>query len=229
MIMIINYLGMALAILLIFRAIPFFLRKFNISDESRRIINMASPILELVLWVLLAFKVITHYFSEESYFSLIMAGFIIVSLIILSLFILKDFVAGLILKSEYGLTKGLSISTKDFSGKIQRSSLLNAEILTDDQEIIKVPYSKISGEIIKIPVKGDLLRKYEFVLRFPAKKSIDETKKIAFKRLISKPWIIPSKKPELLYKKTESGFHVFKVYLFCLNEEHARLAIEGIE
>lgn len=226
--MILKYISFALAIFIIFRAIPLSLHKINISDKTRRHINIILPVLEFLLWILLIYKIINYYFSDKTYFSIIIIGIIIISIIIISFFILKDFTAGLILRTEYGLSKGVNISTKDFSGKIIKTSYLNAEILTDKQEIIKVPYSKINGEIIKIPIEGDLLNKYEFEIKYSNKNSIDESKKIIYNKILIKPWIIPTKKPEIIFIKTDENIHYFKIYLFCLNEEHARLAMENI-
>ena len=228
MIVIIKYIGIALSILFLFRVVPYILRRINISNTTRKQINMLSPVVEFVLWSLLAYNVISHFFSEKSYFTAVIISFIILALLVFSFFVLKDFVAGLVLKSEYGIVKGIYVSTKDFSGKILHTSHLNAEILTDNQEIIKVPYSKMNGEIIKIPVEGDLIKKFEFELSFPNEKSIDETKKILFNQLITNAWVISSKQPEIVFLRANENTLFFKVFLFCLSEEHARTAIQNI-
>ncbi len=115
-------------------------RKFYI------LIKKILPIIDLATAATTIFWITYRVFIDSEALPVVTSIVAIILLSLLGWFWGRDFVAGIILKSENYFEKSKMIRLNDKSGRIIKTTLRYLEFKTDDGEAIRVPYSKISSE-----------------------------------------------------------------------------------
>ena len=186
---------------LIFRIVPRIFHKLNLRKSRSDTFTKYFPILEFIIWTGFLFWAVREIFEDKFYFTTIVTGIVIIILIIIAFFVFKDFAAGLVLKTEYGLKKDEIIEIENSSGKIIKLGYLSLELETSKQEKVKIPYGKISGKKITIPNPSESLKRFLFNIRVAKKKDLLQTKQELKKKLLNAPWTAVTKLPEIQMKK----------------------------
>lgn len=180
------------------------------------------PVLEFVLWFLYLFWALSGIFSHWDYYNILMHSVIIAVIIILAWFIIKDFVAGIVLKAEMPFHIGQNISLPGIEGKLKKLGFRSLEIEKNDGQSTKVPYSKLTGEMITCQSKSESSKGYETTVSLKSSINDEKACELIKKKLMLLPWALPSKKPyiELLEDKDKSK-KTYLVKYFAINNQHA--------
>lgn len=130
----------------------------------------------------------------------VLAGLLIVFLVGFSFywcsqFFLKDFIAGISLKSRPNFADGSLISTKHFRGVIARLGLLTVEIQQEDLSTLVIPYSQIVGRPITISEGPAERRIHTLTLSVPGRKDKMRTLQHLKNYILNSPLTIPGDAP----------------------------------
>ena len=115
--------------------------------------------------------------------------------------------AGIILRLERRIRPGDSIQTDDDAGKLERFNFQSLAIMTDDGQLVHVPYSRITSNVIAQSTNQEKLMAHSFSLKVGTKESHQSVKERIVQLVISCPWTAVSHPVQV----NASGAGEFKV------------------
>jgi len=193
------------------------LRRFYI------LIKKIVPILDLALVLTITFWLIFRFFQNSDLLPIIIAA---ASLILLSLFgwfLGRDFIAGIILKSENYFEKNKKVRLNNKSGRIIKTTLRYLEFETDDGEAIRVPYSRITGEYFTKLSPGEKNESHLITLHVNELADTKTLRESLRKIIYNSPWHLAAKEPVIeIVSSAEGGFKI-NVNIYTMNSSHADL------
>jgi hypothetical protein len=214
----------------VFAKLAGYIKSFS---RLNNIIKRILPLLDLITIVIIIFWLVVKIFWGSDTLPLITASTAVIFIGLLGWFWGRDFVAGIILKSENYFEKNKMIKLNDKNGRIIKTTLRYLEYETDSGESIRVPYSKISRDYFS---KLSPDEKYESHLitipmnMIPDSISLRESIR---KKIYNSPWYLAGKEPVIEIDSSEEGRFKVKVNIYTINSLHADLIrrelIEGIE
>ena len=101
-----------------------------------------------VIWIAYVFWATDFLFKTKFYYQYLIYALILIVAGFLAWFLLRDIFAGIIFRVMHNLKNGSYVRAGDLSGQIKSQQLSYLKILTADGQLIRVPYSKISREVI---------------------------------------------------------------------------------
>ncbi len=192
-------------------------KKFHI------IIKKILPIIDLATVAIVIFWITFIIFRDSDALPIITSVVAIILLGLLGWFLGRDFVAGIILKSENYFEKNKKIRLNNKSGRIIKTTLRYLEFETDDGEAIRVPYNKISGEYFS---KLSPDEKYESHLITLNVKEVADTKTLREslrKNIYNSPWYLAAKEPVIEIVSSAEGGYKINLNIYTINSSHADL------
>lgn len=110
--------------------------------------------IEVVVWLLFALIAITQLFTAS--ISITAGLLVVIGLVGLNFW--RDFFPGLLLRVSNKFKKNDLVRFDEYSGKLQRLGITSVHIKTDEEELIYIPYRKITDNIfVKRQAKGKLM------------------------------------------------------------------------
>lgn len=203
---------------LIPRIISRILNKKNKIESFRKIYMFA----EFILWTAFIFWALKEVFEEKFYFTTIMTGIVVIVTATFGFYVLRDFVAGMILKTEYNLKEGGVIKFEDTAGLITEAAYLSMELETEEHEKMKIPYSKIIGKKIVIPNPAESLKKFVLKIKVPVKTDIISVKKQLKIKMLNSSWTAVTEIPDIKLENENLNYYDFKIIVFAQNKNHAQ-------
>jgi small-conductance mechanosensitive channel len=196
-----------------------------IPGESRwrNLLLRSLPLAEFVVWLTYAFWAATIVFSGLPYRGVVESVMALVLVVALGWYVLRDFLNGILLKSENEFRKGQSIKTSFVSGKITGIGYRTMQIENDKGEKVRVPYSRLGETIItRPPQKG---QSHSHLLKFSlaANKNPVALPPEISRELLNMPWIITEDEPSVNLVHDADGQLMLEIKFSVLKEEHALL------
>lgn len=190
-------------------------------------IQTSLPLIELLAWITYLFWGALILFGKHVHYDLIVVVMAILIILGLAWFVFRDILAGVLLKTEKSLEHGQVIKTPIVEGKIKKTGTRFLELINDKGETIKVPYSRLSNELIIIPPENEESLPHQLLLPVASEKQAEEIKKQVISHLLALPWII-SPHPVVKLIKTEEGKHAIHITFHTHNLTHAALVEEKL-
>ncbi|MDD3875535.1 MAG: mechanosensitive ion channel [Bacteroidales bacterium] len=183
------------------------------------------PILETATWIIFIYLGLRGIFEEHYFWEIILFIAILVVLFFISWFFLRDFLAGIFIKSENQLDINKSINLPVIKGKINKIGYRSIEIKTENGELTKIPYSKLANDIITFPNEG---KEYcvKHIIELTLKNDRPYTDYLQMLRMyvLNIPWTHISKDPVISLEGTSIDEYTFKVEFYALNKDQAQRA-----
>ena len=206
----IGFVGAILIGITLFAALKLFRKAMDFilaRSAYRSKFNRSFPIVETALWLIYAGWAVGLVFAAQLYSDLAMATVLGMALIWFAWFAAKDWIAGVILKTRNAFEIGQQIKIADTEGKIRHLGYLAMDLVLDDGEIVKIPYSRATG-IIQCKDADRLEGSHS---RFSFLISQDRSVSAAVARLrqaiLSSPWSSVRAEPKIsLVETTEDGY-----------------------
>ena len=224
----IEFLVFVLLIYILIRVGVKIISYINVFRKPYIFIKKILPILDLAIAITVTYWFIYRIFKDLDLLPIVMA---IITLILLTLFGWlwgRDFITGIILKSENYFEKNKKIRLNNQSGKIIKTTLRYLEFETDEGEAIRVPYSKISGEYFS---KLSPIEKYEsHLITLRANKAADtKTLREALRKSIyNSPWYLVGKEPLIEITSSTEGGYKIDLNVYTINSSHRELIIQDL-
>ena len=209
----------------ILRFLKLIINKVGDSNRMVKKIQVAEPLIALVAWVLLLFWVIYFLFYEKSYYNFIVFALIVLIFLSVSWFFVKDFIAGVAFKVQNNYSSGDIVQFGNVSGKLDTLHLTHVSIYTNEGRLVKIPYSRLSNEIVSQKSAGGSLGREQFVLKVRKKQGVDELKEKLNNLLLNSPWRVSSRMPSVKLKAESEDFFEFEIQLEARNEKHLNYVV----
>lgn len=212
-------------------AINFLLRKVLASIKGSSgvlaIIKKYFPLLELTFWGAFLFWVSTMVgLQYKSYFQFLL---LIMSFVLFFWFFIRDYIAGIQLKSRYNFSPGQSYKSGQVSGLIKKIRLLYIEIKSDSGGEYKIPYSQIDQKSLELNIQekgaGESLIKVEL----DASLNEISTSQRIIELVINTPWCSHKSTPIVNVLEETNGQKTYEISCVLLGENGGKLIREMIE
>ncbi len=191
-----------------------------VSQSRFHKIPASMPIVELVVWVAFVFWSTAYTLSQKSYYPVLVVVLVVVLVTLLSWFLVRDFIAGVLFKSQQVYKIGQMIKTAEYSGQITRMGNLHLSLQTEQGESARIPYSVLSNRVI-LKQKQDFADTNSFTLIVPQSFSKEEWAKKLEADILSSPWVSTKANPVIKIINETSDTFTFSVSVVTLNPEHA--------
>ena len=202
-----------------------------ISGENKwvMLLRRTLPLVELIVWLAFAFWAASIIFPDYTFRRLVIGAMTIVLVLALGWYVFRDFLNGILLKTESALKTGQTIKTSFVSGKIISIGYRTLQLETDKGERLRVPYSRLSDAIvIQPPQKGQShTHMFNFFLK-DGSKAQQVTEKV-YRELVNMTWVISENEPGVNLVHNESGEISLEVKFTVMKEEHAILVGRKLE
>ncbi|MEN7546452.1 mechanosensitive ion channel domain-containing protein [Rapidithrix thailandica] len=177
-------------------------------------------IVEGLTWFLFIVYASQQLISDPTLNSIILLAICLVAIIWLAWFGVRDFIAGIILKSDGSLSRFERINVKGITGKILSLGYRSLELETDNGETVTIPYSRISGEMRIKPNPSKTVKSHRFELSLPKDMPVSETRDLLNTLVNSAPWSSLKKEPQLKILAETEDLYRFEIIIYTLQVEY---------
>lgn len=185
-------------------------------------------LLEIVIWIIFAIWALKTILEESIYYTVIVIVIFLSLAIWITWFVVKDFIAGLVFKLNDNYQKGQFIEVNDIKGYIEEMNYLTLDLISETGETIKIPYSKIQGNIHKKSILDKSTIQYKFELQIPKNYSFEKAKGEIKKAILLTPGV-DLKEPIIKIIKIDESFQIIEIVAFILNNKTIDLLLSNIE
>lgn len=193
------------ALFLLFRLLFWFSGRVVRSAVMRTGSKALLPVIELTAWVGYVFWGVHILFGGHLYYDIVIGVMIVLLVLAVAWFVFRDFLAGVLLKAEKSLTPGQTIRTPLGGGKIKRLGSRAVELVNEQGETVRIPYSRLSNELLILPPGDEESRPHHLRILLPDSLSPDTAQEIIARKLLAMPWII-GPGPEVSVDRTADGY-----------------------
>lgn len=218
------YLEVFIVTLLLFvlmRTLAFVTRVYISSSRLKIVFMRIIPVLELVLWGIWVFWAAGRLFQNSFLYQLFTGSALVLVLIIFGWYFLRDYVAGILLKSETTLEPGQEVHSGDVKGVIRKVGLRSLELVTTGGETIKLPYSVMSTRLFSRIQGRRKWSEQELKLVVPSLYSPEKIRMELKRRLLEMSWLPVPEKVDIAIEAGDGTTYRVVVLYYVLNDEMA--------
>ncbi len=133
-------------------------------------------------------------------------------------FALRDIIAGVVLQLQDVYRNGQEIRVDNLEGVIRKVGKLGLELEQADGERIKIPYSRISGNVHTKIEPGEQVRRTRFSMAIPRRGNVNDVITQLRFQLLTMPWIQPGSEPEISLLAEQNEKFEFEIILHVVNK-----------
>lgn len=192
-------------------------------QKSLKTILRLLPAIELFLWtawVLWIFERLTIQWRGQQTILLVL---VLVWIIIISWFFLRDFFAGVILKTENAFNLNQQIITPEAKGVIRKIGFRSLEVEGETGKFCRIPYSRLSNQIFGLQAPADTVLSHELTLRIVSSQKVAEVKKQITTELLLMPWVSVNHIPEVQVLSEDQGATTYKISYHTSDDTHSEI------
>lgn len=217
----IEVFAVAIALYLIQRFVSTYFCVITGKQRIRQIFLKIFPVAQMLLWVGFAFWAFEQLFIGRVAYPVLIGSLVILMVGLFGWYFLRDFIAGIILKAENAFEAGQQIRTAEVSGTIKKLDYRSMVIVTCEGELVKIPYSLLTGQ--KIVKPADTGNWVEQLIRlnissgYPPEK-IKDMLKI---RILEMPWVVSDDSLKFKITMDESDNYIAEIHMHLHSPEMA--------
>ncbi|MDD2196722.1 MAG: mechanosensitive ion channel [Bacteroidales bacterium] len=221
MIVTLYYFAFAVALFFMLRLASRLAKTILTSKKYHKVILRGFPIFELAVWGAFVLWVVNQALGSSEYATLATASVLIIFLLIISWFFLRDFIAGIILKTEFPFEVNQRIAASNFDGSIKRLGYRSLELEKDNGDIVKIPYSLIASRSIHLQNMEDSLRGHETLVKASTKIPVQTAKDIITKEVLLTPWATTKQVPTIRVVEQTDQTNTYSVHFHSVSSKYA--------
>ncbi len=189
----------------------------------------AFPMVEFIIWIAFGLWILNYFFEDNSFYGILVsiaAGSLI---FLLGWYFLRDFVAGIILKTEIAFEVNQRIKTSQHEGILRKLGYRSIEIETENGEQIKIPYGMITANAIVLQNLDESSHGSETSLRVTSSVPVQEMMDRISKEILLLPWSSINHEPIIRVSQQEASFNLFLVHFYSLSKRHTSLISQHLK
>lgn len=225
----------ALAIVVIFstyillKLTNFMLNRFSKKYHFLHNVNHLLQVMVPIIWTIIGFWSVKYLFQNEAYYHLVVSSSVIIISGLVGWFFIKDFIAGIIFRLQNNYLKGESIQFGSLIGQLESMQLTHLLIQTKEGKLMKVPYSRLSNEIISENTQIIASKESIIQLKTNKKESTQKTENAIRKVLLASPWPTRNTHSLVVLKEEGDQHYYFEIRVEVRNSTHIEYLKEGLE
>ncbi len=185
----------------------------------RKLLNLI-PLVGLIIWLIILFWAVNYLFQDKSYYLVIIVSIIVILSLTIGWFLLKDIIAGIIFRIQNNYSQGEFVQFGKLSGRLNEMHLTHISIHTKDGKSIKIPYSRLSNEIISLRLETKSFESDRFIINVNKKYPKKETEDIIFALLNNSPWRVGNAVPQVKFLNEDTDGFSFEILVQVRNQKH---------
>ena len=185
--------------------------------------------LEFIIWLAYVFWTTNYLFRDKFFYSYLIFAFILITTGFIAWFLLKDIFAGIIFRIKYNIKNESHIKIGNNSGQMNSQHLTHLKIRTDDDQILRIPYSGIINEVItELAYKGPL-EEHIIRVRLDSSSDISDSELFIRSAVMNTPWSNLNEEPLInSIASTEHGY-IFEVTFPSKNVKQIKYLEKALE
>ncbi|HOP04513.1 MAG TPA: mechanosensitive ion channel [Tenuifilaceae bacterium] len=219
--MTLKYLIIALAIFVALRFLSRIVNSVQANKVVHRILLRSFPIAEFTIWIGFAIWVLNEIFSEHLYYNQILIVVLGLLILIAGWYFIRDFIAGIILKTEIPFEKNQLIRTPKAEGILKKLGYRSIELESQNGERIKIPYSQLASNSIHLQNIDEGMQGHETTIQVSSSAPIQEVKDKITKEIMLLPWSSIVHMPTIKVVEQTQTHNTYSVHFHTLSERHA--------
>ena len=173
----------------------------------------------MIIWVSFIYWSLKEAISEPLYYSIFFVSISLILLTWIGWYAARDYIAGIIWRSQDSYEAGQKLIINEITGRITKLTYLNVELEKNDGTVIKVPYSKIAGNIHYNKNDNKLVTTYTYSIDVSSKEVIANTIEKLKTSLINSPWHISYLEPHIKKIDGKGSKAVLEIVMHSFGEE----------
>jgi len=184
---------------------------------------------EEISWGLFLLTAALFFLKYNIIFSALLFLIILLLFYWYSRFALRDFIAGLVFKSENRFSVNEIIEVSEQKGEIKKFHNRNIEIETENGERVFLPYSMLLGVISSPQKVSETVLNFSFEISIstvqPYEKIVDQLKRYIY----SLPWTVLKNEPKIQLIDETDNCYIMKITLFSFDESYFQSMRKQVE
>jgi small-conductance mechanosensitive channel len=141
--------------------------------------------------------------------------------LILGWYFLRDFVSGIILKTEIPFEINQRIKIPQAEGILRKMSYRSIDVETDQGGLVKIPYSQLTTNAINLQNIDKSMLGNETQLRLKSSLPIQDVKDKIVKSILLLPWASINREPQIKVIEQSEEYNTFVVIFYSISNRHA--------
>jgi len=193
-----------------------------------KVFQRFGPSVEALIWLIFVVRSIGLLIDDPIYYHITLGAIATVSVLCLSWFAGKDWIAGLVFKTQRVYETGQRIRIGEEQGRIRRLGYLSLDVETKNGEHLTIPYSRITGRIHGTSQPEASTRYHRFEVRTTKTQTASSTMKDLRAAILYSPWSSHQKEPQIrLLSESVDGF-LFEAVVYSPGSEYSRAIEEDV-
>lgn len=213
---------LAFIVYFLFKGVNRVINKMPFGKRSKQSLLRIVPLFELLLWSFVIYLFITEVYSnflfEHNHIAII---YLVAFLLLVGWYVIRDFVCGVVLRSENGFEIGSIIISDTVKGEISRTGNRSLTIINGQGESLKIPYSLLIGSSIIRPSSNRNRKEFKFEYKTESTIGADRLRSIIYQKLIESPWVIYPESASVELKRDGENKYIVYVKFNSVNSQTA--------
>jgi small conductance mechanosensitive channel len=176
-------------------------------------------LIEICVWILFTIWALKIILEESIIYTAIVLAIYFSIAIWITWFVVKDFIAGLVFKFNDNYQIGQFIEVSEIKGHIKNINYLCLDLVSITDEIIKIPYSKIQGNIHKKTKFDKSTIEHKFNLNISKSFSVEKIKEEIKKVVLLTPGVDQKKEPKFKLLDTTERNNNIEITIYILSNK----------
>jgi len=190
------------------------------SSKLQRIL-FVTPAVTIIAWYLYGLWLLQRWFSGNSLYPVVILFYFAIPSLLVAWFILRDILAGAVFSGRKQFHLNHHIQCGDLSGRIIAKGTTHLAVQTDNRGTARIPYSRLSGEIVTERSEDTESDYYRIRLNIPVKGSPQLLQADLVRDVRATPWASTATPPIVQLQKQTDASWEFEVLFRSLNSRHA--------
>jgi len=217
---IILYVVISLVILAGFRVLSL-LSKYMLNKNRKIFVGKYLPAVESIFWMVYLVLSINIFINRGGGLNSVWVLCVLIILILLfSWYAFRDIVSGVVWKTNKRFKVNDSIKVGEFQGKIKEFHHRNLEIITENEESILIPYTKILQTIIIKSNPTEMILSYSFGITTNKDKPSNEIIQDIRFEILNLPWSSAKTEPKIKPIKEDKTSYAFDITIYSMDKDY---------
>jgi hypothetical protein len=169
------------------------------------------PVLEMTGWSIFTIWLLNLLFSTSKYNLYLNFLVFVLIFIFVGWYFMRDFIAGVQIKSRFNLAKGQRFYAAQTSGEIIKLGILTITIKSGDGSDFIIPYAKLHQDTIQLNFHEKGETETRFMLDLDKKMDEKEMAKAMEELIINSAWCSHKSKPKVILLGEQDGKRQYEV------------------
>jgi hypothetical protein len=178
------------------------------------------PLAGLIVWLIILFWALNFLFQDKSYYNVIIISIIVVLSLTIGWFFLKDIISGIVFRIQNDYSYGEFVQFGEITGRLNEMQLTHISLHTMDGKSIKIPYSRLSNEIISLKLETKSYEQNKFTIKINKKYQKKEIEDFIIAALNKSHWRLGYTLPQVKFLNEDQNYYLFEIQVQVRNQKH---------